>query len=361
MLAGRQKRNASIAFILPSFAAGGAERVVINLLRLVDRSVLYPILIVLDPRGPLADQVPDDTIVRSLGQPRLKKALPALIGALRQVRPAVIFSTFTHINMPLLAISPLLGNARLLVREANLPSINLTRMPWPWAFRMGFRWLYPKAHGVIASSACMQKDLCAVGVPTEAVYLLPNPVDETALRSAAMPAIRCPGRGLRFVAAGRLSRQKGFDRLLEAMIELPDDCHCTILGEGPERADLEERISSLDLTSRVRLAGFVSNPAPWIAGADAFVMPSRFEGMPNVALEALALGTPVIATPQSGGIAEVEGVVLAKAGTAFTAAMGACKVDPVAAPRPSLLPPRFHINAVAERMNHLLAKMACYA
>jgi glycosyltransferase involved in cell wall biosynthesis len=345
-----------IAFILPSFAGGGAERVVINLLRLVDRQLFSPALIVLDSRGPLADQVPDDVTVCTLGQWRMRKALPALVAALRRIRPAVVFSSFTHVNMPLLAVSPLLAGARLLVREANLPSANLPRMPWPWAFQKGYRWLYPKAHAVIASSARMREELCAMGVPSPTVCLLHNPVDEGALRSAAEPAIRHPGEGVRFVAAGRLSLQKGFDRLLEAMAALPVDSHCTILGEGPERTALEERISHLDLKGRVTLAGFIANPAPRIAGADAFVMPSRFEGMPNAALEALALGTPVMATPESGGIVEVEGIVVAEAGTAFVAAMKATKVDPVTAPRSSLLPPHFRIEAVAKGLNLLLAR-----
>ncbi len=162
---------------------------------------------------------------------------------------------------------------------------------------------------------------------------------------------------MRFVAAGRLSLQKGFDRLLEAMAALPVDSDCTILGEGPERTAREERISHHDLKGRVTLAGFIANPAPGIAGADAFVMPSRFEGMPNAALEALALGTPVMATLESGGIVEVEGIVVAEAGTAFVAAMKATKVDPVTAPRSSLLPPRFRIKAVAEGLNLLLARV----
>jgi glycosyltransferase involved in cell wall biosynthesis len=89
-----------------------------------------------------------------------------------------------------------------------------------------------------------------------------------------------------------------------------------------------------------------------VAAADALVMPSRFEGMPNAALEALALGTPVIATSEAGGIGEVAGVTIAEAGTAFLDAM--CRV--VHKPTglsPSLLPERFRPASVAKELNAL--------
>lgn len=73
-------------------------------------------------------------------------------------------------------------------------------------------------------------------------------------------------------------------------------------------------VRELGLERNVTLQGSDLNPSPWIAAADAFVLPSRFEGMPNAALEALALGTPVIATPDAGGISEVPGVIIAEAG-----------------------------------------------
>src|SRR5690606_25273938 len=99
----------------------------------------------------------------------------------------------------------------------------------------------------------------------------------------------------------------------------------------------------------------LSNPAPWVAGADAFLMPSRFEGMPNAALEALALGTPVIATPEAGGIGEVEGVTIAEYGPAFEDAMR--RATPRSASlSASLLPDDFRIASVGRRFNELLLR-----
>jgi len=357
MSTGPTRQRYAIAFILPSFAGGGAERVALNLLALVDKSRFDPALIVLNPQGPLSGEVPPGVRVVALNKPRLRDALPALVRTLRAMRPAVAFSTFTHVNVPLLALRRFFPHTRVLVREANLPSVNLGRMPWPWCFRKGYRRLYPRAYAVVATSAVMARELEELGVPPGKIWPLSNPVDEAALRSRAEPVERQPGEGARFVAVGRLHPQKGFDRLLEYMAALPAASRCTILGEGPERAALERQVAHLGLDDRVSLPGFVANPAPLIAGADAFVMPSRFEGMPNAALEALALGTPVIATPEAGGIGEVEGVTIAAAGPAFVDAMRRVASSPASLGR-SLLPERFRPARVAEEFNALVLSAA---
>jgi glycosyltransferase involved in cell wall biosynthesis len=81
--------------------------------------------------------------------------------------------------------------------------------------------------------------------------------------------------------------------------------HLTLLGEGPEEQALRRLAASLGLQGRVEFAGFVTDPFALFARADAFVLSSRFEGFPNVVLEALACGTPVIATPALGGVREI--------------------------------------------------------
>src|SRR3546814_18465284 len=89
------------------------------------------------------------------------------------------------------------------------------------------------------------------------------------------------------------------------MAKRPNDGHLTILGDGAERDALLRQAEALHLASTVTFTGFVEAPWPYYAGADAFLMPSRWEGMPNAALEALACGTPVLATPEAGGLIEL--------------------------------------------------------
>ena len=106
----------------------------------------------------------------------------------------------------------------------------------------------------------------------------------------------------RFICAvGSLRLAKGFDILLSAFAQISDmSLHLVILGEGALRTELEEQSRQLGIQSRVHMPGFVKRPADVISQAELFVLSSRWEGFPNVLLEALATGVPVVATDCDG-------------------------------------------------------------
>lgn len=346
-----------LAAVLPSFAGGGAERVTLTLLAGLDRSRFAPQLILLSNDGPLASAVPADIPVAMLNRPRLRQSIPRLIAALRAADADVVFSSLGYVNLALAATRGI-WPGRLILREANLPSLSLPRMRWPRLMRLAYSSFYPRADLVIGTSRRMVDELSAFGVATEKLTVLPNPVDLAALRARAPVVKRSPGSGLRLVAAGRLTMQKGFDRLIPLLAGIPD-LHLTILGEGPQRGKLE----ALAAANRVAvdLPGYVSDAPERFAGADLVVLSSRWEGMPNVALEALAAGAPVLATPESGGIAEVAAIAASGAvsvvpfGPAFRTAITA--VSPQAAVsgwRASLLPQGYTLAMVNQRFSALL-------
>jgi len=349
-----------IALILPSFAGGGAERVALTLLARLDPARAAAEVGVLDAAGPLADTVPAHVAVRDLARPRLRDAAGAIVRWLRASRPDVVLSTFGYVNLALLALRPLLpATTRVFVREANTPSLALAHAPAPALTALAYRLLYPTADRVICLHRAMAEEMTArFGVDARRVALLANPVEEARLRAAS--PVRAPGPGRRFVAAGRLARQKGFDRLIRLFGSLPGEDRLTILGTGPDAAALAALAESLGLADRVALPGFVAEPAGWFAGADAVLVASRWEGMPNVALEALACGTHVIATPESGGIGELAAeapdgaVTVAAFGAPFLAAMAAVRPAAAAAPRPSLLPARYEVEAAVRAFASLV-------
>jgi len=111
------------------------------------------------------------------------------------------------------------------------------------------------------------------------------------------------------VVAGRLRREKGIDVLLNALPEVVrrfPEAHLSILGEGPQESDLKEQVAKLGLSRSVTFLGFKPDPAPYIGHADVFVLPSRFEGMPNALLEALALDSPAVASDCAGAIRDIQ-------------------------------------------------------
>jgi glycosyltransferase involved in cell wall biosynthesis len=135
----------------------------------------------------------------------------------------------------------------------------------------------------------------------------PDPAREAPLAREARAALGAGVLRPLVVCVGRLERQKGHDVLLEAVAALRArgvDCVVARAGGGAERAPLEQRARALKLDGRVRFLGALDDPAPLIAAANVVVLPSRWEGLPLVLLEAMMRGRAVVASAV-GGIPEV--------------------------------------------------------
>lgn len=352
-----------IAFVIPSFAGGGAERVMLALAGGLDRARFAPEIVVLDGTGPWRGLVPAGVPLTDLRAPRIRRAIRPLVRVLRARRPAIAVSTIGALNLALLAARPLLPrDLRIVVREANTPHRHAAGAAGRALYRWAYPRLYRRAARVVVPAAYLARELAEdFGVPAAKIALLHNPVDEAGLRAAALPPARAAGEGPRYVAVGRLTPQKGIDRLLAFMAGADPAAHLTILGDGPLRGALEAERDARGLAARVSMPGFAADAPRHVAGADALLLPSRWEGLPNAALEALALGTRVIATPEAGGIREIadlaapRAVVLAPAGEAFAAAAAAVAPSPPAGPRASLLPEAFRPAVVGAAFAALLA------
>jgi glycosyltransferase involved in cell wall biosynthesis len=295
-----------VTFVLPSFSGGGAERVMLQVAAGLPPSRFETSLLVLDGTGALRDLVPPSLPWTDLKTSRLRHAVGRLRAEIHRVKPDTVVSTMGYLNLAILAfIRPGMGKAcRFVTREANMPEATIRRFPSHLLGALAYRYLYPGAACVICNSQAVSAALQQLGVPSNKIAKIDNPIDVEEIRRAAGPISR-DGTGRRFVAVGRLTHQKGFDRLIDWFKELPMDCRLTILGDGPDRAKLERQRDTAGLNDRLFMPGFSQMPWRDVALADAFVMPSRWEGMPNAALEALALGVPVIATTDAGGLAEL--------------------------------------------------------
>ncbi len=159
---------------------------------------------------------------------------------------------------------------------------------------------------VFAVSENSGRLLADLGVPKERIHVVFNAFDRSKLGDEP-PDRRPLEPPLKIVTAGRLSREKGVDVLLEALSRVPDSvppCEVHIFGNGPERPMLESQIDRLSLSNRVKLEGFVPDLLPVFRDMDFMVLPSRSEGMPNVILEAWSQGLGVLSTAV-GGVPEM--------------------------------------------------------
>jgi len=174
-----------------------------------------------------------------------------------------------------------------------------------------------RSRELIAVSSALRNAMVALGSSPDKIHVIPNGVDSVAFRPVPMEAARAKlglPAGPIVVSVGSLVPNKGFDRMIRALHKIGSipgqgaslEPTLVILGEGPEAARLERLAKDLGVGARVRFAGSVPHDelAPWYSAADCFCLATEREGWPNSVLEALACGTPVVATAV-GGIPEI--------------------------------------------------------
>ena len=345
--------------VLHDFRVGGAERVMLRLAGAFAQRGADVEVVTLRGNGPLRSELPERVGHVVLGGARVGRAVPRLATLLRARRPDAVVATLPHVNVATgLAHRLASSRSRLVLREANDPRFEHAFAGPTGALRaLLTRAAYARADAVVAltegNAAAIEGVL---RVPPERVVVIPNP-------APAVPAEPAPVDGLpsgapRLLCVARLSRQKDHRTLLLAFERLLASHPCArlaLVGDGPERAALAALADELGVAARVHVAGTVLDMEPWWSWADMCVLASRWEGFPNVLLEALAHGVPVVATDCPSGPREVVGDtgvgVLVPVGDAAAVAAAVARVvaDP---PDPAAVRSRasvFALDRVVER------------
>ena len=303
-----------VLFLSFSLLGGGAERVFSILLRHLDRSKFEPHLGILYGKGAYFEDIPRDVTVHDLQTSRVRYALPRIVKLVRKLKPQTMMSTVLPVNVAAILSKPFFPpSTRVLVREAANPSaiLSFDQVSHPYFWDWAYRHLYKRADGVICLSDAMANDMVhKLGIPANKTVRIYNPVEVQRVREMAdVGGNPYSGAGPHLVAAGRLSQEKGFDVLIAAMPQVLKKfpgATLVILGEGQLKQQLIQQAQEVGLEQSVRLLGYQQNPWPYFRHADVFVLSSRFDGMPNAVLEALALGTRVVAADCPGGIREIQ-------------------------------------------------------
>jgi glycosyltransferase involved in cell wall biosynthesis len=197
-------------------------------------------------------------------------------------------------------------------------------------------------------------------IPIQKVRVIYNPVVSPELYEKADAPVEHPWfqphQPPVVLAAGRLVALKGYDTLLRAFARVRQEtpARLVILGEGPERPNLERLAAELGVAADVDMPGFDPNPFRYMKRAGVFVLSSRYEGLPNVLIQALACGCPVVSTDCPSGPSEIldggrYGALVpvddveAMAGAIVRALLGQV------APAPSAWLEQFRVEVVAEQ------------
>ncbi len=303
-----------IAIFAPSMAGGGAERGAVKLAEGLVRRGFGVDLVLATAEGPRLDEVPADVRVVDLGARRVVGSLPALVRYLRREKPQGLASVLDHANVVALWARKLgRYSGRVVVIEQNTLS-EAARNGKSRRDRMMprlVRRFYPWADYVVGVSEGVTEDLAQfVSLPAEKLRVISNPIVAPEIEELARAPVDhawFDGGGPVFVAAGRLRPQKDFPTLLRAfsLVRAKRPVRLLILGEGPERERLEALARELELSGDVSLPGATTNPYAYMARSTAFILSSRWEGLPTVLIEAMSCGAPVVATDCPSGPREI--------------------------------------------------------
>lgn len=301
-----------IALIVPSLRGGGAERVTVLLANGFANRGVDVDLVVCEAGGVYRDDVDSSVRLVELNVSRVALSIAPLIKYFREVKPYAIVSAMGHLNVScILAKIISRSQSKILVVEHNSISKKARdRNIKSVLFLM--RYLYPFSDEIAAVSARAADDLSvAIGLDRNKIKVLYNPVvsdlipqkallpvDELWFSESGIPV---------FLAIGRLTPQKDFVTLIRAfkLVCMKFPARLIILGEGEMRCELQDLIEENYLNNYIKMPGFVDNPFAYISKANAFVLSSRWEGLPTVLIEAMACGVPVIATDCPAGPAEI--------------------------------------------------------
>ena len=322
--------------VLPTLEGGGAERFNVELADSLRQKGWECTIFCFNRRGPLLHDVAERGIPLQAGSgyrgTRVSRLAIGLIATLPRLLRAVRHADVTIAGMDGIATVVTAPVCRL----ARRPLIAEVQVDLDGKFaRPGALWrllaaasrvAYPLCTRVVGISEGSAASVERIGVDVP-VTVIPMAVNGDRIETLAG---RGPGHGgsvPTVVAVGLLRAQKSFDVLIRAHARARDAVahRLLILGEGTERANLEALAAELGVADTVDMPGFAQNPYQAMRGASALCLSSRYEGMPTVLLEALALGCPVIATDCA------EGVRTALGGGAYGALIPTGDADELAA------------------------------
>lgn len=308
----RMRSNPRLAIVLPNMKPGGAERNRLLLANsLVERGVRVD-LVLRESVGQLLEELDPRVRIVELKAKKVRNAVLPLCAYFRRERPQAALVAMWPLSVAAVAAKLLaFRSIRLVVSEHTTLSrspvlgVGLRRL----ASRLSIGLMYRLADAVVAVSHGVARDLIALSLPS-----IRQPVvvyNEARFAGGVYPA--SPGEPkkehprARFICVGSLKPAKDHETLLRAfaIVEREMDAELLLVGDGPERARIESLADELGVRGRISLLGYRSDVGDLVAGSDVLVLSSRWEGFPNVLVEALSLGVQVVSTDCHSGPSEI--------------------------------------------------------
>lgn len=302
-----------VAIYLQSLEGGGAERAMVDLANGLRAEGLQTDIVVVRDEGPWRRLLSDDVQLVAI---RSRWALPGFVKLLRYLRRTLPDVVVANGAVPIILAVLARWFTRRFIVIARIPtnlSAGLARVNLRWRIiRTVQAALLPRADAIITNSKGSSEDI-ARSLPAAAanVHTIHNPVVRLSVTHEAGQPVEHPwfhSHGPPVIlAAGRLERSKDHPTLLRAfaLVVQQREVRLIVIGEGTQRRNLVKLSHELGIAHTVDFPGFHANPFAFMARSRLFVLSSIHEGMPNVLIQAMACGTPVVSTDCPSGPREV--------------------------------------------------------
>lgn len=314
-------RQQRIAILSPLFSNagnmhGGITPVVSNLAKgFAGRGFAVGMLVRLPKQANLpAEPLGPGVRIIDLGTSHRLSTAFAVARYLRRERPAALLAAGHRFNLAAAWVNRFSHATRTVLSVHNNVSSEAQRHGRLWTRRrfQAISRFYRWADGIVTVSKGVADDLLAhTTLPADRVRVIHNPVVTPELLARGEEPLDhpwfAPDSPPVILGVGRLSPQKRFDILLRAFAQVRQQrpCRLLILGEGDDRTELENLATELGVADDVSLPGFVPNSPAFMKRAAVFALSSAWEGLPTVLIEALAAGTPIVATDCPSGPREI--------------------------------------------------------
>lgn len=291
-----------VLFFLPG-TVGGAERMTVTIAKMLPQDE-FEVMFVIVGRGlgDIVSFIPSDYHIRQISLKRIWYGGTIKIwNMVRKEKPDMVFSSMLYLNIRLILAAKICG-VKVIVRNNIDLSRTTAKINIPLV-RLTYKW----ADKVIAQQEEMHDEIISyTRIPAEKVVTMHNPIDEDYINECLKADNPYPQEAqsqYKYIWVARFSHQKGQDLIVRAFEMVHRDkpnAHLYLLGKYDEEDNylksIKDYVDSHELYEYVHFVGFDSNPYRWIKYADCYVMPSRFEGLPNSLIDAMYLGKPVVAT-----------------------------------------------------------------
>ncbi len=302
-----------IAFFLPNLKTGGTERTMSQLATGFSKRGIPVDFVLVKAEGQFVRSLPPEVRVVDFNLSSIYWSLAPMIRYLRQNRPQVLISALDLTNLVAIWSRKLSGvNLKVVLRLVSTISLQQRSSGKKKLEKILLTKYYPQADVIVSVSRSVAEDFSEyTGIPVDLVHTIYNPVILEGFKQRRQETFQHPwfasGQPPVVLAVGRLTFAKNFGFLIRAFHELQEiyPSRLLILGEGEERPALEKLAIDLQVDHCVSLPGNLANPFPYMSKSAVFVLSSRYEGSPNVLVEAMACGCPVVSVNSPGGIAEI--------------------------------------------------------